>query len=168
MIGLGISLRPRGAPRLPAETGYVARYWRLFFPYANPVTPADYIAVGRVWMYRKGERLSYESATGFDQSSMYSNRSARVAFQTTQNVPATPADSWTCSAAGMQNQWIKVDFGIDAAIDEIVVLPVTYNNRTPETIVVQASSDGATWQDVGALQSKWGSDSQAIQISASS
>ncbi|MBB5411913.1 hypothetical protein HDG34_005879 [Paraburkholderia sp. HC6.4b] len=151
----------------PAPAGYTARYWRLFFPYPNPVTPADNLAVGRVWMYQRGQRLSYDDVVGFDQSSMYAGRDATIAFQTTSNVPTSPADSWTSAVAGPSNQWISVDFGVPTTIDTVVVLPVTYNNRTPETIWVEAS-DGAPWVTVGELGGPWGDASRAIPITAPS
>ncbi|WP_347467502.1 hypothetical protein [Burkholderia stagnalis] len=170
MIALGLSIGRRRGPGVSSgstpDPHYTARFWRLFFPYPNPGTPADYLAVGRVWMYRAGVLLTYDDATAYSESSAYSGRGAENAFRNTVNVPTNPADSWTCRVAGMSNQWIEVEFSTARAVDSLLIRPVTFNNRTPETIIAQASDDGAAWVQVGQLVTKWGADPQAIAVDA--
>ena len=151
MIGLGLSVgrrRLRGAVGGPSPDPHIsARYWRIFMPVPNPGTPAQYLALGRVWMYRKGSQLPYDGVTTAE-SSMYNGRSAALAFKVSPSSdPSNPADAWTSAVANPVNQWISVDFGGPRAVDSVAVVPMTYQNglRNPQTLDFQYSIDGQSW-----------------------
>ncbi|WP_161556532.1 phage head spike fiber domain-containing protein [Burkholderia pyrrocinia] len=119
-------------------------------PVPNPVSPKEYLSIGRVWMYRRGQQLTYDGAST-SESSAYSDRTAALSFRTTRmEDPQAVADAWTSLVANPVNQWIEVDFGTDREVDEMALLPLTFRNggRNPHTFAIQCSSDGHAWATV--------------------
>lgn len=120
-------------------------------PDPNPIVPAEYLSIGRVWIFRKGVQLSYDGAVT-SQSSMYSGRSAALTFRTTpMSDPQAVGDAWTSGIANPVNQWIEVDFGLVREVDELVLVPLMYRNgaRNPQTLDIQCSDDGQLWYSLG-------------------
>ncbi|WP_175692718.1 discoidin domain-containing protein [Burkholderia ambifaria] len=154
MIGLGLSIGRRrllraGGGSLP-DPHVNARYWRIYMPVPNPVTPTEYLSIGRVWMYRGLRQLTYDGATT-SESSSYNGRNAALSFRTTSmEDPQAVADAWTSSIANPVNQWIEVDFGTPREVDEVALVPLTFRkgSRNPQTYAIQCSSDGQAWTNV--------------------
>lgn len=167
MIGLGLSIgrrRVRSAGGAPEPDPHcTARYWRMSMPVPNPVSPQEYLSVGRVWMYRKGSQLSYDGAVA-SESSMYNGRSAALTFRNTPLVsPEAFADVWTSSIANPVNEWIEVDFGTAREIDSIVIVPMMYRNglRNPQTFAFQYSMDRQSWTTVFSVSGQNWSDGES-------
>ncbi|RQZ18152.1 hypothetical protein DIE15_08475 [Burkholderia sp. Bp9031] len=156
----------------PPDRFCTARYWRIYMPVPNPVTPQEYLSIGRVWMYRQGRRLSYDEART-SESSAYNGRTAALTFR---NTPMSEwlgvADAWTSSIANPVNQWIEVDFGTPRDVDEVALVPLTFRkgSRNPQTYAIQCSSDGQAWTNVYFASSLDWTDGQPkrVRIPASS
>lgn len=124
-----------------------ARYWRVFMPVPNPVTPTDNLSLGRLWMYREWTRLPYTGAA-FDQASMYNGRGAALTFQNTDMPdPTSAAAGWTSAIANPINQWIECDFGAVRDVDSVVFAPIMFRAgaRNPQTLEIQCSDDRQLW-----------------------
>lgn len=154
MIGVNVMLVERAIAgrvvELLPDRYCTARYWRIFMPVPNPVTPTEYLSIGRVWMYRARQQLTYDGATT-SESSSYNGRNAALSFRTTpMSEWLGVADAWTNSIANPVNQWIEVDLGVPRDVDEVVLVPLTFRNggRDPQTYAIQCSSDGRTWTTV--------------------
>lgn len=151
MIGVNVMLVERAigarafAP--PPDRFTTAQYWRIFMPVPNPETPADNLALGRVWMYRNGVKLSFDGAW-FYQSSRYNGRGADRTFQTSDMPdPTSAVAGWTSAIANPVNEWIECDFREARAVDSIVFVPIMYRNgaRNPQTFAIQCSDDAQLW-----------------------
>ncbi|RQQ42009.1 hypothetical protein DF121_34215 [Burkholderia stagnalis] len=151
MVGMNFTLLDRcmvapGAER-PPDLFHVARYWRIFMPVPNPVTPPEYLSIGRVWMYRRRQRLAYDGVNTAE-SSTYNGRSAALTFRPIPMAnPQAVTDAWTSGIANPVNQWIEVDFGAEREVDEVVLVPLMFRNgiRNPQTLEIQCSDDGQAW-----------------------